>query len=112
MSELWELQDKYGMGTGTEIFNLQARVKDLETELHSALTQLVTSQDRVKELEAEVQDFREHGRVTKAWGELRAENKRLREALEKIKAKVPTGQGQDWGCEIWGIAEQALGGEG
>ena len=69
---------------------------------------------REVELEAIVSDYEQHGGVSKAWGELKAENERYKEALGVI-AHHACGDcntdklGSEFcnGCEV-GIAKQAL----
>ena len=71
-------------------------------------------QSVIRLLQAIISDYEQHGRVTKAWGELKAENERYKEALEVI-AHHACGDcntdklGSEFcnGCEV-GIAKQAL----
>ena len=79
---------------------------------HVMIAELQEELAELKEIISD--DYEQHGRVTKAWGELKAENERYKEALEVI-AHHACGDcntdklGSEFcnGCEV-GIAKQAL----
>lgn len=70
-----------------EIRDRDKRIADLEEKLDWATSQWDRCVKRIAELEDKLADFKTHGRVTKAWGELREENDRLQASVKELGAE-------------------------